>query len=56
MAHARILLADDDHELGELLARFLVREGFSVEQVHDGEAVLRRVLSERYDALVLDII
>ena len=42
MAHARILLADDDHELGELLARFLVREGFSVEQVHDGDAVLRR--------------
>ena len=55
MAHARILLADDDRELGELLARFLVREGFSVEQVHDGDAVLRRVLSERYDALVLDI-
>ena len=55
MAAARILLADDDRELSELLTRFLVREGFSVEPVFDGEAVLRRALSEPYDALVLDI-
>ena len=55
MAAARILLADDDRELSELLTRFLVREGFSVEPVFDGEAALRRALSEPYDALVLDI-
>ncbi len=55
MAGARILLADDDRELSELLTRFLIREGFTVEPVYDGETVLRRALSEPYDALILDI-
>ncbi len=55
MAGARILLADDDRELSELLTRFLVREGFSVEPVFDGDTVLKRALGEPYDALVLDI-
>ncbi len=51
----RILLADDDRELCELLAEYLAGEGFEVEAVHDGEAAIRAALAGRYAAMVLDV-
>jgi len=33
----RILLADDDVDLCEMLAEYLTAEGFSITFVHDGE-------------------
>ena len=36
----RILLVDDDVELAGLLSDYLVRDGFAVETVPDGEAGL----------------
>ena len=45
----RILLADDDVELCEMLADYLGVEGFAVEAAHDGDTALRRVLDAQPD-------
>ena len=55
MNDARILLADDDEELCQLLSDFLVREGFAVDVAHDGDSALQRASSGDYDALILDV-
>jgi two-component system, OmpR family, response regulator CpxR len=52
---ARLLLADDDQELCELLAEYLGSEGFEVDRVHDGEQAVTAVLTDRYDLVILDI-
>lgn len=53
----RILIADDDRALTELLAEYLQREGFAVDVVHDGEAALVRLRdpAQRPDLLILDV-
>ena len=51
----RILLADDDTELCEMLREYLEAEGFDVEAVHDGEAALQKALANAHDLLVLDV-
>jgi DNA-binding response OmpR family regulator len=51
----RILIADDDVELGAMLAEYLGREGFDVELAHDGAAALERASNESFDAVVLDV-
>jgi DNA-binding response OmpR family regulator len=52
---ARVLLAEDDAGIREPMARALVREGYEVEAVADGEEAARRTLDEVPDLLVLDI-
>lgn len=52
---ARILLADDDVELCELLSEYLVSEGFVVEAVHDGEAAVACILQESFQLVILDV-
>lgn len=51
----RVLLADDDEELCEMLGAYLRREGFEVDAANDGEAALDRALSGSYDLIVLDV-
>ncbi len=51
----RILLADDDIELCEMLQQYLQAEGFQVEAVHDGEHALQQALTNVHDLLVLDV-
>lgn len=51
----RVLLADDDEELCEMLSAYLVREGFDVDCAHDGEAALELALRGGYDLIVLDV-
>lgn len=53
----RILIADDDRELCELLAEYLRREGFDVDLAHDGEAALEhlRAPARRPDLMILDV-
>lgn len=51
----RILLADDDTELCEMLQEYLGAEGFQVEAVHDGEAALQQARTNAHDVLVLDV-
>ncbi len=52
---ARVLLADDDIELCEMLADYLGGEGFEVELAHDGQAALDLARARPYDLLVLDV-
>jgi DNA-binding response OmpR family regulator len=51
----RVLLADDDEELCDMLGAYLRREGFEVECAHDGETALAKALSGSYDLVVLDV-
>ncbi len=51
----RILLADDDVDLCEMLAEYLAIEGFSVACAHDGEAALRELGTQAFDLVVLDV-
>ena len=51
----RILLADDDQELCELLQDYLSAEDFSVDTVHDGLTVIGTALQGSYDGLILDV-
>jgi DNA-binding response OmpR family regulator len=52
---SRILLADDDVELGEMLSQYLGAEGFAVDTAHDGETALAKARSGNYDLVVLDV-
>ncbi len=52
---SRILLADDDVELGEMLTQYLAAEGFAVDTAHDGETALAMARSGDYDLVVLDV-
>ena len=54
-AMIRVLLVDDDVELGEMLTEYLEREGFSTTAVADGEAGVRGALSGEYGIVVLDV-
>jgi DNA-binding response OmpR family regulator len=51
----KILLVDDDVELVEMIRDYLVREGFDVAMVHDGESGVREVLGGRYALAVVDV-
>ena len=52
---ARILLADDDIELGDMLTEYLGKEGFEVDLAHDGDTALSKALGNPYDLLILDV-
>lgn len=51
----RILLAEDERDLGEWLVRALAQSGFQVDWVADGRLVRHSLKATRYDALVLDL-
>jgi two-component system response regulator CpxR len=51
----RILLADDDTGLCELLTEFLESEGFKVESIHDGAKAASKALAERFSLVILDV-
>ncbi|MDF5752998.1 response regulator transcription factor [Spongiactinospora sp. TRM90649] len=54
-AVARILVAEDDPTVAEVVARYLERDGHSVDCVGDGAEALRRALSDPPDLMVLDL-
>lgn len=51
----RILLADDDQELAQLLRDFLTREGFEVALAHDADSAIQAARTAQHDAIVLDV-
>ena len=51
----RILLADDDIELTEMLAEYLSLESFETDAVHDGESALEKARNGKYDLVILDV-
>lgn len=51
----RLLLADDDIELCDLLKDYLQREGFSVDLAHDGQSAVEHIARRRPELLILDV-
>ena len=51
----RVLVADDERPLRELIVRELTRKGHEAEGVEDGQAALDQVAQTSYDVLVLDM-
>ena len=51
----RILLVDDDVELGEMLGAYLERESCQVSKVTDGTSAIVQALSGQFDLMVLDV-
>jgi DNA-binding response OmpR family regulator len=54
-APPHILVVDDDTTVSEVVARYLERDGYTVETVADGRAALDRALAEPPDLVVLDL-
>ena len=52
---ARVLIVEDDPTVAEVVARYLLREGYQVEAVADGAVGLERALADPPDLVVLDL-
>ncbi len=52
---ARLLLADDDTELCQLLKEYLSNEGFEIYLAHDGSTAAKLILSQEFDLMILDV-
>src|SRR5205085_8067575 len=55
MKKIRVLVADDENNLRDLIVRELSRRGLETEGVGDGEAALARMREDPYDVVVLDM-
>jgi two-component system response regulator ResD len=51
----RVLIADDDIVVRDVVRRYLERDGLDVSIAHDGTEALRLLSSERIDVAVLDV-
>jgi len=51
----RIVVVDDDPTVADVVGRYLVRDGHTVECVHDGHEALRRIAEQQPDLVVLDL-
>jgi two-component system response regulator QseB len=51
---ARVLVVEDDRELGPLLLRLFRGAGYETDLAPDGQAGLHLALTRRYDAMILD--
>ncbi|MEG1687648.1 MAG: response regulator transcription factor [Angelakisella sp.] len=55
MSMGKILVADDDKNICELIRLYLEKEGYTVVLAHDGEAAVERFTAEAPDLVLLDI-
>lgn len=55
MAKQKILIADDEAQIREILRIYFEKEGFDVIEAEDGAAAILKVQSEKPDILLLDI-
>ena len=55
MEKTRILLTEDDLNLGSLLKEYLTAKGYQVELQTDGEKGLSSFKREHYDLCILDV-
>lgn len=51
----RLLLAEDELSLSKALCTILQKSNYSVDAVYDGDSALQYILSDNYDAVILDI-
>ena len=52
---SRILVADDDKNIAELVRMYLRKAGYDVTTAHDGDAAERLLRDESFDLAILDI-
>lgn len=52
----RILIVDDDPDVGDTLARLIEPLGHEVVRVTDGHAALDRLRRDRYDLVIVDVV
>ncbi len=52
---SRVLIVEDDPNVSEVVARYLLREGYQVETASDGAVGLERALADPPDLVVLDL-
>lgn len=52
----RMLIADDNVQITDVLMKYAREEGYEVDCVHDGAAALRAADNKRYDIILLDVI
>ncbi len=51
----RIMVVEDEKDIGELVLRYLQREGFTAYRIGDGRTALARAEAELPDLLILDL-
>lgn len=51
----RVLLVDDDVQLGELIVDYLSPHGFEIETITNGDFAISKILAESPDAVLLDV-
>lgn len=51
----RVLIADDDDVVRDVVRRYLERDGLDVSTAHDGNEALRLLCSQRIDVAILDV-
>ncbi|MDO5437050.1 MAG: response regulator transcription factor [bacterium] len=51
----RILIADDDDQIRELLVFDIQSSGYTVDSADNGEAALKKALENNYDLILLDV-
>jgi DNA-binding response OmpR family regulator len=55
IAAPKVLVVDDDSTVREVVMRYLVREGYRVEESSDGADALERALADPPELVVLDL-
>ena len=50
-----ILIVEDEIDLGEILQDYLTNENFSVTLVSDGDVALEKILTQKWDLILLDL-
>lgn len=55
MNNSKILLVEDDPNLGEILSEYLTAKGFKTTLKTDGESGLKGFYGEKYDLCILDL-
>lgn len=51
----RVLIADDDKEICDLLEIYIKNEGFEVEKAYNGQETLEKLYDQEIDCLILDV-
>ncbi len=52
---AKILIADDEPDIVELIKRYALREGYEVTAVDDGEKAIRICKTQDFDMIIMDV-
>ena len=52
---SRVLVADDEKVIREILSEFLAMEGYVVRGVEDGQRALEELRTRRYDMVISDL-